>query len=90
VHYLTLNHVVMRQIEERFRVKPKLSLTSKDLYKRYKMNNLSIPEPGESDYNMSDEIADMKRMSKTKQLSKMKEGQEQINNLKAKLENGGK
>jgi len=80
----------MRQIEERFRVKPKLSLTSKDLYKRYKMNNLSIPEPGESDYSMSDEIADMKRMSKTKQLSKMKEGQEQINNLKAKLENGGK
>jgi len=77
-----------RVIDERFRVKPRLSLNSKDLYKRFKMNNLNIPSTGESDYSDSSEMADVKRMSKTQLMSKMQENANKINNLKTKLNNG--
>jgi len=77
-----------RTIDERFRVKPKLALSSRDLYKRYKMNNLSIPESGLDAYSSSDEMADIKKMSKTQQMAKMKEGVERINKLKNKLNDG--
>jgi len=78
----------MRVIDERFRVKPRLSLSSKDLYKRFKMNNLNIPSTGDSDYSESSEMADVKRMSKTQLMSKMQENAERISNLKNKLGNG--
>lgn len=71
----------MTKIKEKYRVKPGLSLTSKDLYRRYRNNSL-MGISNEGQYAMDESIQDFTRMEKTQQLNSMKETFNKIENLK--------
>lgn len=71
----------MSKYKEKYRVKPGLSLTSKDLYRRYRNNSL-MGISNEGQYAMDESIQDFTRMEKTQQLNSMKETFNKIQKLK--------
>jgi len=70
----------MKQKESKFKVKPGLSLTSKDIYRRYKNNSLNAIQGGQ--YGLDTEVQEFTRMSKPEQLNSMKNTFQEIQNLK--------
>lgn len=71
----------MAKNKEKYRVKPGLSLTSKDLYRRYRNNSLNINNSG-NQYGMDIAVQEFTRMDKTQQLNSFKESFNQLQNLK--------
>lgn len=77
----------MNKYKEKYRVKPGLSLTSRDLYRRY-CNNSLMGVSNDGQYSLDESIQDFTRMEKTQQLNSMKETFNKIEKLKnAQLRN---
>jgi len=72
---------------EKYRVRPGLSVTSKDLYRRFKNNTLELSTHSDDSYSMDVEVQKFNKMSKTEQLNSLAETYDTINSLKSKMQN---
>jgi len=72
---------------EKYRVRPGLSVTSKDLYRRFKNNTLELLTHSDESYSMDVEVQQFNKMSKTEQLNSLTETYDTINSLKNKMQN---
>lgn len=74
--------------DEKYRVKPGLSLRSKELYRRVTSGTLPEGLLASSDFIKSGEAERLKRMSQTAKIQAVVEGQKKVDSLKSKLNNG--
>lgn len=72
----------MTNVAEKYRVKPKQSISSKELYRRYRNNSLNVN--AEFQHSLDEEIGEFLRMDKLQRMNSMKKTMDTIDNLKNK------
>lgn len=71
--------------EEIYRVKPKLALTSGDIYKRLMANALEIQNPTADQYAIEEKLADARRLTKPQLLASIDQDRKNADLIKSKI-----
>lgn len=73
--------------EEQFRVKPGLSLTSRDIYKRLMANALETQSPTADQYSIESKLADARRLTQPQLLASIDADRKSAERIKSKINN---
>jgi len=71
---------------EKYRVRPGLSVSSKELYRRYRNNTLEAATHPNEAYTLDIEVQKFSKMTKPEQLNQWSKNEEVLTNLKMKLQ----
>lgn len=70
---------------EKYRVKPKLSLTSRDIYKRFLANSLEISMVSADQFSVEGHLSDARRLTKPQLLASIDVDRKTVESIKNKL-----